>query len=318
MRRKLDGKICSIYPGVTKEGKTFEDFAEKYQMTISEFEAGLKERVTPKKFREMKNASERNKANRESSETRAEKIRKTTTKQQKEQEDKKMARKSATTATAATATKKEMETKKQVKAPITERERLEKEKAEVKRKLTLAETEAEANGAILLANQQQIGEAQATVIEIKKALENAQELLTKAQKACEDQANIVKSLNDQVEKLKSTISDIDGKILEIDKKVIYLVAPGYTGKLPTVGKLISCVQGEGLTVETGTAKLVKEPMLSDLANSGFEKIQEVLDAYNFARLVVKYKVEQASKEDVKILLDDERIQKILVDQGIEL
>ena len=117
---------------------------------------------------------------------------------------------------------------------------------------------------------------------------------------------------EKLEKWTKKSNAIAELLQEIDNRV-YLVAPGYQGKLPDAGKLVSVVSSEGMEVESG-GELLNEPTVEELLNSGYELISDARNAYNFARLVTKYQFEGIESN---VLVDDERLKKILEAQGLE-
>lgn len=117
----------------------------------------------------------------------------------------------------------------------------------------------------------------------------------------------------KLEKWTKKSQEIAGRLQQIESQ-IYLIAPGYKGALPDAGKLISVIPFEGAENEVG-GELLNETTAEDLLNSGFELISEARNAYDFARLVIKY---QFNEIEAKILVDDERIVQILKEQGLEV
>lgn len=134
--------------------------------------------------------------------------------------------------------------------------------------------------------------------EAKKAFEEASKDLRKQRRALQDANTTLKKWKESVEMISSMI----------EENMTFLVCPGYRGELPKKGKLVSSASIEGCTQEQG-GELFTEPTVSELFESGFETLTQASEAYSYAKLVIKYKLEYTG--DFRILVDDDRILKIL-------
>ena len=161
----------------------------------------------------------------------------------------------------------------------------------------------------------------------KEVVEEETKLATAEAKVAEAEA-LLMSAKEERKKIKCRLSGkqkklaknegqfnvLEEQLREMDKKKVYLVAPGYKGKRPDVGVFVSTIPFEGVKVENGL-KLFKEPTGEEVLNSGFKSIEGANNAYNFARLVTKYQYEGI---EATILVDDSRIVTILQKQGLEV
>jgi len=275
----------SVFTSVLRCGKTFEQLSMRYGLTLENFEKELLAKVGPKEFYRLKKASEENEAKTPKKEIQDEMPQIIIESEYQNDENS------------------EEEEKEQTKVEnkrMTERENwvLQKQNAE-RMILTLKEEVAKAEKECEAAKEKER--------ELQRALREARNYKFDAQK----RRNIKKN---NLARWEECLSSIEERIKEIDSEVIYLIAPGYRGELPTVGKLISSEPFEGAIVEDGEG-LYKELSVEDLLNSGFEKICDASNAYRFARLVIKYDLEGIK---VNILVDDERIKRILKSQGLEI
>lgn len=273
----------TIFSAVLEGRKTFQELAKKYGFTLENFEKELLSKVGPKEFERLKKANERNGA-----------------KNHKTKTPKNKPKINSENENENCPAKEEKELTEVENKPLTEREKMLQQKANAEQKIASLEKEIEEAEA-------RYNEEKLKVTEILRALRAARTKRSAAQK----ERDIKKSTLSQWQ---MCLSSIEARIKEIDSETIYLIAPGYQGNLPTAGKLISSEPFEGAIVEEGEA-LYKDPSMEDLFNSGFDRICDASNAYRFARLVIKYDFEGIN---AKVLVDDERIKRILKDQGLEI
>lgn len=159
----------------------------------------------------------------------------------------------------------------------------------------------------------EVGEEEAKLATADAKVAEAEALLMSAK---EERMAVRRKLSGKRKKLtkkEGQYNALEEKLREMDNKV-YLVAPGYNGELPGTGKMISVIPFDGAELQEGYG-LLKEPTFVELLESGYELITEAKNAYNFARLVTKYQIEGI---EATILVDDDRIMRILKDQGLDV
>lgn len=302
----LNGKVDSIFSAVN-HGKTLQYVASRYKIPFDQFLKELEDKVGEKKYRQLKATSDKNSSKPQPiadviiTSTRGKGEKKMAVAKKQQEQTTKTTNKQEATITMGKKT----------------REQLEKEVAKAKRALGVAKRALSAEEILLESEKSKL-------LLAEKERDTVKELLKKKEDAVEEARNAVKgrelTFNEKVKSYtdcQRALENIEAELAEMNRKVIYLVAPGYKGKLPEVGRCIATLPMDGVTVDTGT-DLMKEPSVMDLLSTGYKMIDEALNAYNFARLVIKYTMEAENTDDVKILCDDERITKILKDQGLEL
>lgn len=284
----------TVFSAVLEGKKTFEELAPEYGFTTEAFEAEVLAKVGPKEFPRLKKESDRNKAEKEKKAMKKKTTKKSTT---------------ATVTATTTTTTKEVNMKKE---KVVTRETLLRQKDNAIREIEVAEANVAAEAALLEAEGDKVKAAEEKVTSAKKILAEAQEGLKKTQKDFQKQEKVAAEKLKNLQRWQDCLSNIEANIREMDAKVIYLVAPGYKGELPAVGQLISVVPFERATIEFGS-DLYKEISAMDLLESGFDRISEAKAAYDFARLVIKYELDDI---DVTVLVDDDRIKRILTAQEV--
>lgn len=290
----IEGKLRlrpqTAFSAILEGGKTFAELAPDYGFTSEAFEAEVLAKVGPKEFARLKKESERNEA-------------KKAKKQQKAQATKKTTKKNIT---------EEDSTMKKEK--VVTRETLLRQKENAQREIETATAVVDAEAALLEAEGKKVETAEKDVSIAEAALTAAKNVLKDAKKAFQKQERILKDKKDGLSKWQTCLSIIDKSIQELDAKLIYLVAPGYQGELPSVGKLISVVPFEGANVEVEQGgELYKEPTSREMFSCGYKQVDDVMNAYNFAGLVIKYELNDV---DVTVLVDDDRIKRILKTQEV--
>ena len=95
-----------------------------------------------------------------------------------------------------------------------------------------------------------------------------------------------------------------------------MVAPGYHGECPSFGRFISTEEIVGMNVEIQKGELlINDESLNNMMSCGYYDIREYMRALEFAKLCIANIVEY---DEYAILVDDERISKVLETQGIEI
>ena len=169
---------------------------------------------------------------------------------------------------------------------------------------------------IWLTCKEKVDVAKDDVDQLRKKLENARKKLTDLV-LCRNEAKDALRLaeNDQ-EIARARLKNLENELEQMNK--IYLIAPGFQGEIPEVGRLVSSISMtmEGLELEFGE-ELVREPTLAELLETGFDSVKDIRLALEFAKLVIKYQTsEQADK--VVLLVDDDRMKTILHQQGVDI
>lgn len=303
----------TVYAAVLEGGKNFEEMAPEYGMDVERFEETVRNLVGRKDYDRLKKASDRNKKN----------------------ADKKLRKVSNTTQNACDEPNVETETseenvnkvpdeednmnresgtKKVIDARCTKLEELNVRKENAEKEISILNILLDGKKALLAGAQDEQATAENHVREAEKALSSAKEVLKQAKKNVTLKRSDVKKTENALAEWQKCRDIINADIAQ--HQVIYLVAPGYKGNLPKLGRLISVVAFKDTTVEVDDkiGELIHEPTRAEMRNSGFTDNKEMFTAYDFASLVVKY---ATSAETVKVLVDDERIKRILEGQGLE-
>lgn len=287
----IEGKLRlrpqTVFSAILEGGKTFAELAPDYGFTTEAFEAEVLAKVGHKEFARLKKESERNEA-------------KKVKKQQKK-----------TKTTNKNTTEEDPNMKKE---KVVTRDTLLRQKENAQQEIATATAVVDAEAALLESEGKKVETAEKNVSIAEAALTEAKNVLKDAKKAFQKQERILKEKKDGLSKWQTCLSNIDASIKELDAKLIYLVAPGYQGKLPTVGKLISVVPFDGADVQVEQGgELYKEPTSREMFGCGYKLIDDVMNAYNFAGLVIKYEINDI---DVTVLVDDDRIKRILQTQEV--
>lgn len=298
----------TVFSAVLEGKKTFAELAPEYGFTTEAFEAEVLAKVGPKEFPRLKKESDRNAAEKEKKAMKKKATKKTTTTTTSSTTTAVVNDDTSTTATATT-TPKEVKMKKERVVTL---ETLLRQRDNAIREIATAESSVAAEAALLEVDGDKVKAAEEKVTSAKKMLAEAQDGLKAAQKDFQKREKTAAEKLKNLQRWQDCLSNIKANIREMEAKLIYLVAPGYKGELPAVGQLISVVPFERATTEFGS-DLYKEISAMDLLESGFDRISEAKAAYDFARLVIKYEIKDI---EVKVLVDDDRIKRILTAQEV--
>lgn len=287
----IEGKLRlrpqTVFSAILEGKKTFAELAPDYGYTTEAFEKEVLLKVGPKEFARLKKESDRN----------------------AESKAKKQYKKPRTTKKNTTEEETNMK-----KEKVVDRETLIRQKENAQREIKAATVVVDAEAALLEAEWVKVETAKKDVSIAEVALTAAKTALKNAKNAYQKQERILKEKKDGLSKWQTCLSNIDASIQELDAKLIYLVAPGYQGELPTAGKLISVVPFEGTSVEVELGgELYKEPTSREMFSCGYKLVDDIMNAYNFAGLVIKYELNDV---DVTVLVDDDRIKRILKTQEV--
>lgn len=170
---------------------------------------------------------------------------------------------------------------------------------------TVEKTLATANSILNIRNQK-FADTQKVFNEAKQALEVAKVEQEDAQKDVEN-ATI------QLQKFNLSLSNIDQKIeTEKKKRSVYLVAPGYTGKIPSFGIFISTVD-----IIDGISKVDKitpasdfkiKPDFEEMVDAGYDSAQEYAKILKFVELISQFIYNEKA---YTLLVSDERIKNLI-------
>lgn len=149
------------------------------------------------------------------------------------------------------------------------------------------------------------------ILEIRQAsLEDAEAVLKKAEAAVQQAQSDVdeaeRTLQEAQELQVKTQKELQRVEEEIQKNQVYLVAPWFSGNLPTFGTFLSTVEMEGVKVFEPAETI--EPNFKDMVSSGFDLVSEYTRALSFVSLVQEYILEG---KEIRVLNTDQRVKKLL-------
>lgn len=299
----------TVFSAVLEGKKTFAELAPEYGFTTEAFEAEVLAKVGPKEFPRLKKESDRNAAEKEKKAMKKKTTKKSADTTTTPSTTTAVVNSDTRTTATTTTTPKEVKMKKE---RVVTRETLLRQRDNAIREIETAESSVAAEAALLEVEGDKVKAAEEKVASAKKILAEAQDGLKAAQKDFQKREKTAAEKLKNLQRWQDCLSNIVKNIQEMDAKLIYLVAPGYKGELPAVGQLISVVPFERATIEFGS-DLYKEISAMDLLESGFDRISEAKAAYDFARLVIKYEIQDI---EVTVLVDDDRIKRILTAQEV--
>ena len=156
------------------------------------------------------------------------------------------------------------------------------------------------------------GAAAVALTEAQRKLEEAEAEVRRVEEEYSKVENECLELVQKLEELKSDRENVNGKIQEIDSRLIFLVAPNYHGKKPDFGTLVSVIPMEGAKVEdVSNTTLTTEMSADDIFQ--FENMEDAKAANNYLKLVTKYFVED---KDYNLLIDNEVLIRLLQKQEL--
>lgn len=282
MDERLESKWINynyVFSQISEHGRLISEIAEEFNMSLEHFKEKLKAGFPPKLYFTALKLNKRN-----------EKRRKTLTKEQK--------------SSVSMGEKKKLEKIEKKEPTISEVQKLEQKKKALEN--SLSETESKlANFSTDLENQ-------------KKALSEKQEAFNKAKcdldaaKAKYESAQTkVNSYSSQRDFLKGKISEVVSQISEIKNRAVYLVAPGFNGKVPEYGTFFSTVPVNGLAnlkIIAASPEYEIKPELDNMLDSGYDSFSEYSEGLNFIMLCAEF---TCCDKEYKVLVSDERIEKLL-------
>lgn len=168
--------------------------------------------------------------------------------------------------------------------------------------------------------EEKLGISQSVLQDFTQRLERAKADETTAQRLYEEAVNRRKWAEDSKEKAEKQVKNYQNRIFQLQNRLaeldVYLVAPGYKGQIPK-GRIIAVdlITGYDVTLEKGD-ELLNDVTFAEVMRLGFETFKEADRALEFAKLVLKYQLEY--EEEYHILVDDEKIIKILHGQEVDI
>ena len=155
-------------------------------------------------------------------------------------------------------------------------------------------------------------EATLKLEEATKEFEEVVEKVKEARKICKLKEEKKQEATQQLESLERKRESIKEQIKEIDSNIICLVAPGYKGKLPEYGTLISVVPMEGAIVEdVSDVVLISEMTAEEMFL--FDSMESAKAANQYIKLVTKYFVDD---KEYQLLVDNDILVKLLEKQEL--
>lgn len=276
--------FTTIHKRISEQGKTISELAPEYSMTEEAFIQEMRSGLGPKVFSSLKKISVKNEKAREKQKSSAERKRRKSEK------------------TSQTNEEAEFLLEKRMSNLISQKEETEKWISFWDGTLIpLDKNKSESN--------QRIAGFKSEIAELEEKIAQEEETL----KTIEE--NYQNSINKK-EELEVKLSEITDEIEHLSQRRIFLVAPGYHGEIPNFGRFISTEEIIGMNVEIKKGDLlINDESLNNMMLCGYYDIREYMRALEFAKLCIAHIVEC---DQYTILVDDERISKVLETQEIEI
>jgi hypothetical protein len=276
--------FTTIHKRISEQGKTISELAPEYSMTEEAFIQEMRSGLGPKVFSSLKKTSVKNEKLREKQKSSAERKRRKSEK------------------TSQTNEEAEFLLEKRMSNLISQKEETEKWISFWDGTLIpLDKNKSESN--------QRIADFKSEIAELEEKIAQEKETL----KTIEE--NYQNSINKK-EELEVKLSEITDEIEHLSQRRIFLVAPGYHGEIPNFGRFISTEEIIGMNVEIKKGDLlINDESLNNMMLCGYYDIREYMRALEFAKLCIAHIVEC---DQYTILVDDERISKVLETQEIEI
>lgn len=279
--------FTTIHKRISEQGKTISELAPEYSMTEEAFIQEMKSGLGPKVFSALKKMSEKNEKARERLKSSAEKKRKN---------NQKLLEKKLQTEDTDISIEREIE-------------QLLAQKNGVENQIKSWEGTI---SALLISKE----EKQKEISNLAEELQVIRDRIAKSKSELKSKENEYQNSINEKCKLESKLSGISEQIEVLEQSIIYLVAPGYHGKKPNFGKFISTEEIEGMNVEIQKGELlINDESLDNMMLCGYYDVREYMRALEFAKLCISHVVEC---DHYEILIDDERISKVLTSQEIEV
>jgi len=288
--------FTTIHKRISEQGKTISELAPEYSMTEEAFIQEMRSGLGPKVFSSLKKTSVKNEKLREKQKSSAER---------KRRNNQKMSEKTNQTNIDdfdVEAEDAEFLIEKRISNLLSQKEETEKWISFWDGTLIpLDKNKSESN--------QRIADFKSEIAELEEKIAQEEETL----KTIEE--NYQNSINKK-EELEVKLSEITDEIEHLSQRRIFLVAPGYHGEIPNFGRFISTEEIIGMNVEIKKGELlINDESLNNMMLCGYYDIREYMRALEFAKLCIAHIVEC---DQYTILVDDERISKVLETQEIEI
>lgn len=122
--------------------------------------------------------------------------------------------------------------------------------------------------------------------------------------------NDVKTATSKLQNLKQALSEIEIKIEKEKNKTIYLVAPGYSGEIPSFGTFISTEKIDNIKINLifPLTEFFFKPDFNEMINAGYNSAQEYINALRFIALISEF---VCGEKNYILLVSDKKIQKLI-------
>ena len=122
--------------------------------------------------------------------------------------------------------------------------------------------------------------------------------------------NDVKTATSKLQNLKQALSEIEIKIEKEKNKTIYLVAPGYSGEIPSFGTFISTEKIDNIKINLifPITEFLLKPDFNEMINAGYDSAQEYINALRFVALISEF---VCGEKNYILLVSDKKIQKLI-------
>lgn len=299
--------FTTIHKRISEQGKTISELAPEYSMAEEDFIREMRSGLGPKVFSALKKMSEKNEKARERLKDSATKKRKNNQRLLEKQR------------TEQIATQKDLDVQENDAIPNSEKDNILQEnelnnflklKREIESTIQSWNIAIESSGKRCLEKEEEVRLAEEELSNAQRRLKQVQQELIDSQKAYQ---NNLEKRDEQEQKLQ----EVDEKIEKIRHNNIYLVAPGYHGDIPEYGRFISTEPIAGIDdveLQTGDV-LFNDENLSDMVACGYYDVREYMRAIEFAKVCIAFMTEHSH---CKILIDDEKISKVLKTQELEI
>jgi chromosome segregation ATPase len=140
----------------------------------------------------------------------------------------------------------------------------------------------------------QIESIKATADMSSELLRETKDEITTKEKELEELKGKATKLEEKILKANTKLQDYSKELEGIEAQIsdlteVYLLAPGFKGKLPTHGKIISNDQRrEGVVVEAVAENEYVPASLEAMEKAGFDSLAKYKVAHSFVQLVAKY------------------------------
>ncbi len=295
--------FTTIHKRISEQGKIISELAPEYSMTEEAFIQEMKSGLGPKVFAALKKMSEKNEKAREKSKDSAAKKRKNNQRLLQKQRSE----------TIQCNTSDNIQEPIIQKAPTTSVTIGVSQDNDLEHFLNMKKNIE----STIQRWDEAIGSSRNRCMQKEEEVKNAEMKLKQVQQELTDSENAYQNNLKMRKQQEQRLQEIILQIEKISQNNIYLVAPGYHGKLPEYGRFISTepIEGiENLEIQTGEV-LFNDENLSDMMACGYYDVREYMRAIEFAKVCIAFMTEHSH---CTILIDDEKISKVLKTQELEI